>query len=203
MSYEHYVPSLLAMHGVEKETTCWWQGGTFTDWQTNFSSSDTSSSHTSSSSSTTEKKIPKLILPGELTADMINAMRSSNGNKKCSGEAALSASQVAKESFIDVNLLDEQVCTAENGKVNSGKLPGNKYAYAKAALPSQCNVLAWKAERRVTDTLLSLYRDCESELGVLECQEGIVAGVGSVGGRSVLGLWGDRVLWGGGERQRQ
>lgn len=173
VSYEHYVPSLLAMHGLEKETTCWWQGGTFTDWQTNIptTSSKSSKSGTSSSSNNNETPSPKIILPGELTAGMINSMRNNNGSTECSGEVALSASQVARESFIDVNLLDEQVCTEVNGKVNRAKLPGKRDAYAKAALPSQCNLLAWKADERVTDTVLSVYRDCDSELGVLECQE--------------------------------
>jgi hypothetical protein len=170
VSYEHYVPSLLAMHGLEKETTCWWQGGTFTDWQTTIPTTTTTSSNSDTSSSN-ETPSPKLILPGELTADMINAMRNNNGSTECGGEVALSASQLARESFINVNLLDEEVCTEENGKVNRAKLPGKSDAYAKAALPSQCNLLAWKADERVTNTLLSVYRDCESELGVLECQE--------------------------------
>jgi len=170
VSYEHYVPSLLAMHGLEKETTCWWQGGTFTDWQTNIPTTIITNSNNDTSSSN-ETLLPKVILPGELTSDKINAMRNSNGSAECGGEVALSASQLAGESFIDVNLLDEQVCTEENGKVNRAKLPGKSNLYAKGALISQCNLLAWKADERVTNTLLSVYRDCESELGVLECQE--------------------------------
>lgn len=149
ISDEHYVPSLLASRGLENETTCSGGGGTFVSW---------------SYKDKTDSNHPREFQKGELTGDVVRGIRNWPIHAHCS-VGAEEKIQGAITGFINIDTLEEDVCSGEEGSLLPGSFYGNKFK----PLNSKCNLIARKIAPDAAGALMDLYRDCNTALGILKC----------------------------------
>ncbi|EFN57293.1 hypothetical protein CHLNCDRAFT_143889 [Chlorella variabilis] len=201
ISDEHYLPSLLAMHGLDNEascapptsqpasraqlalragprrasrvlTTCDFTGGTYASWE--------------AAVDTPEGGHPKLYQPGHIGAGLFAEIRLSPGHslseaaseadrQSCAGWKA--ATQAARSAFVDASSVTEGSCPATLGSADylqADPFAGKSRAASRAgasALGPRCLLLARKFSQPAAKWVHRLYRSCTADLGILPCSQ--------------------------------
>eukprot|EP00887_Chlorella_sp_A99_P003649 scaffold7.g3649.t1 len=186
ISDEHYIPSLLAFHGQDNATTCHVTSGTFVDWKASLGGTGACTSTLAPGAcwqraSQVGSWHPVTYEPGHVTKDTIVAMRLSrvphDNWTDCSFDGAL---QAAPGGYVDVDKYQRHASAGSGGspaaaddvtclsQLGSGAWLAED-AYAAAALPADCNLMARKFSNRTADPVVRLFRNCRVGLKVLPC----------------------------------
>ncbi|KAL4433936.1 hypothetical protein ABPG75_000377 [Micractinium tetrahymenae] len=163
-SAEHYLPSLLAMYGLDNETTCDSSGGTAWAWQPSVGGAKDSST-------------PQTFQPGHVTAELFAGLRSTirrapDEQHSAEGDAQLcagwsAAAQAAQEAFIDTAAIEPDSCAATLGSTDFLL----EDPYEGVVLNERCPLLARKFSPHAAKWVHKVYRSCTAGLGVLPCSQ--------------------------------
>lgn len=167
VSDQHYVPSLLAMYGLDNETTCDVTGGTAWQW----------------AAATQDPPPPgprqfQTFQPGHVNKELFDSLRltvrrapgerrpaGEDDTQLCAGWAA--AAQAAREAFIDTGSLEAEECGGTVGSLDFL----SEDPFEGVALDARCPLLARKFSQPAAKWVHRLYRSCTAGLGVLPCSQ--------------------------------
>lgn len=163
-SAEHYLPSLLAMYGLDNETNCDPSGGTAWAWQPPINGPK-------------DSPVPKTFQPGHVTAELFASLRSTvrrapDEQHSVEGDAGLcdgwaAAAQAAREAFLDAGAVEPDSCAATLGSAEFLR----DDPYQGVALSDRCPLLARKFSQHAAKWVHKVYRSCSAGLGVLACSQ--------------------------------
>jgi hypothetical protein len=144
-SDEHYVPTLLSLHGLEDETIPFYSTHTRVDWSKG-------GSH------------PKSYEAQGITKNLVTKVLRSNRDCPLSFEEQQRIQRDAFKTFQRIGSsesLKEAICS-------SSKEADSEAAASVVLLPG-CTMMARKFEENTTSSVLNLFTDCQNELDVITC----------------------------------
>lgn len=141
-SDEHYVPTLLSIHGLEDETVSYYTASTFVDW-----------SHGGAH--------PKSFKSHEISPSLFHQQLRSNQNCPLSTQEQqdVQMAYIAKYTNLESFKTEQDLCDEENDKGN-----GTQGIY-----PPGCSFLARKFEANTTRIMFHTLTRCDTNLQIIPC----------------------------------
>ncbi|PRW58041.1 Transcription initiation factor TFIID subunit 13 [Chlorella sorokiniana] len=178
ISDQHYIPSLLAMYGLDNETSCDPSGGTYERWVHGRALGETATDQAGRAQGEAQVGHFQLYQPGHVSAELIASMRASVGGPvdvPLSDESELcsdwlTATQAALASLFDTSTITAETCPTTLGNTEFVQQQAAD-AYKDAALHPHCMLLGREFSRHAAKWVHRVYRSCTAALHVLACSE--------------------------------